>query len=191
MLDGNVLTQHVTTLILTAALIADVRRDTKIHDEVDLTRVLLGIQATDEEEANAIGENLGQVLQLAAQSWKGKQLLRDRLEAEVETYATANQLLPEQKSENNMISKVKRKRSSKATTNSGKHTLEVAAGKLKLLHFTFSESEDIAVLVLAILKVNSGRSGRSGNGRRETSRQADLLGNRVDRCLLVSPCQSQ
>lgn len=103
LLDGNVLTQHVTTLILTAALIADVRRDTKIHDEVDLTRVLLGIQATDEEEANAISENLGQVLQLAAQSWKGKQLLRDSLEAEVETYATANQLLPEQKSDNRMI----------------------------------------------------------------------------------------
>ena len=103
LLDGSVLTQHVTTLILTAALIADVRRDTKIHDEVDLTRVLLGIQAANEKEANAIGENLGQVLQLAAQSWERKQLLRDRLEAEVETYATANQLLPEQKSDNRMI----------------------------------------------------------------------------------------
>jgi hypothetical protein len=90
-------------LILTAALITNVRRDTKIHDEVDLARVLLGIQAADEEEANAIGQDLGQVLQFAAQGRERKQLLRDRLEAEVETYATANQHSPEQKSDNMIL----------------------------------------------------------------------------------------
>jgi hypothetical protein len=127
LLDGNVLTQHVTTLILTAALIANVRRDTKIHDEVDLTRVLLGIQAADEEEANAIGKNLGQVLQLAAQSWERKQLLRDSLEAEVETYATANQHSPEQKSENSIIPKSE----GKTITKSDKQTQANIPWKLR------------------------------------------------------------
>jgi len=80
----DVRTQHVSTLILNAALVTNVRRDTEIHDEVCLTRVLLRIQAADEEEANATGELLGQGLQLIAQGWKREQLLRDGFKGEVE-----------------------------------------------------------------------------------------------------------
>jgi len=69
------LTQHVAELILNTALLTEIRRDTEIHDDVGLIGQLLGIQAADEQEANAINEGLGQGLQLAAQGWEREQPL--------------------------------------------------------------------------------------------------------------------
>jgi hypothetical protein len=88
---AGVRTEHVSKFILTTALLTNVCRDTKIHDEVCLIRELLRIQAANEQEADAIDEAFGQSLQLAAQGRERERLLRNTLKGEVEACARVYQ----------------------------------------------------------------------------------------------------
>jgi hypothetical protein len=64
------------------------------------------------------------------------------------------------------------------------HTFKVAAGLLELLDITFSEDQDVALLVLVVVEVSASPSGWRDNGLREASRQGGGSG----RGLLVSSC---
>jgi hypothetical protein len=165
-------TQHISKFILTTALLTNVCRHTKVHDDVCLLRELLRVQAADEQEANTIDKALGQNLQLATQGLEREGVLRDRFEGEAEICARAYQHLPMQKrGDGDTFTK-----SDAGMDILAQRTLKAATGLLELLDITFSENQNVALLIVVILEVRTSPSRWRDDCLREASGQGVASG---------------
>jgi len=119
------LTQHVSIFILTTTLCADVRRDTKIYDNVHLARVSTGVKTSNEEEANTGCQNLGQFRQATTECWEGEGILGNIVERKAKScYNKVNYI---------------------SYDGEPAHTLKLAAGLLKLGDLVLGKNEGAAL----------------------------------------------